>query len=486
MKTLWSRPNRELRAEPGFVLPRESCVRCFMTLATSALAIPLRHAARAVGDRAGLLARRRNLDTRTSGPVPERCHAPEMGIAMSKETVNNWLDDRAISLAASLAFYTVLSLAPLLIVAVSVAGLVFGEAAARGRLPASCKACWAPRAAPPSERPREREGAARQRRGNRHRSRRAALWRLGSLHRAPGLDERHLGSETEARTRRDGRRENALLLVRDGAGRRVLAPVSLVLSAGLSAAGKYLGGTPAGWRGAWFVINFVISMGVVTLLFALIFKVVPDVKIGWRDVWYGAAFTALLFTVGKALIGIYLGKAASGRPTARPARSSSWWSGSTTRRRSCFSEPEFTTRVRGEHTGRGSAERDGGPTSRRKSRRRTRQARKGCRRGASVRPRAGADGDPGVYSGAIAWAMNPTMIAIVPPAIAIRPARYTPWSSSPGLLRTHDEVVPRCAMGSQVTGLKPSRYALGASTPGSRRSSPTRLTLSPGRRHSSS
>ncbi|MDB6022547.1 MAG: Ribonuclease [Pedosphaera sp.] len=84
--------------------------------------------------------------------------------------------------------------------------------------------------------------------------------------------------------------------------------VSLLVSAGLEAAGKYFGGLLPGSVGSWRLVNTLVSFGVVTLLFALIFKVLPDVKITWRDVWIGAAITALLFTAGKFLIGMYLGR----------------------------------------------------------------------------------------------------------------------------------------------------------------------------------
>jgi membrane protein len=90
--------------------------------------------------------------------------------------------------------------------------------------------------------------------------------------------------------------------------------VSFLLSAAINIAGKFVGSGLPGGVVLWDGVNVVISFGIITLLFALIYKVVPDVKIGWRDVWYGAAVTALLFTIGKALIGIYLGKAGVGSP----------------------------------------------------------------------------------------------------------------------------------------------------------------------------
>ena len=83
--------------------------------------------------------------------------------------------------------------------------------------------------------------------------------------------------------------------------------VSLVISAGLSAVNEYIRGIPILSEIVLQILNLIISLGLITLLFALVFKYVPDVEITWRNVWLGAAITALLFTVGKALIGLYLG-----------------------------------------------------------------------------------------------------------------------------------------------------------------------------------
>jgi membrane protein len=88
--------------------------------------------------------------------------------------------------------------------------------------------------------------------------------------------------------------------------------VSLVLSSVLSSLGSVMADTLPGGATVWQLINFALSLGVVTVLFALIFKVIPDAKVQWRDVWLGAAVTAALFTVGKQLLGLYLGKAAVG------------------------------------------------------------------------------------------------------------------------------------------------------------------------------
>lgn len=84
--------------------------------------------------------------------------------------------------------------------------------------------------------------------------------------------------------------------------------VSLVISAALDAIGKWMSGVVPANFVIWHFIDFAASLGVVTLLFAMIFKMLPDVRIKWRDVWVGALITALLFTIGKYLLGAYLGR----------------------------------------------------------------------------------------------------------------------------------------------------------------------------------
>jgi membrane protein len=84
--------------------------------------------------------------------------------------------------------------------------------------------------------------------------------------------------------------------------------VSLVVSAALSAIGKWWGSWFGGWEFLAHLLDLALSFGLMTVLFALIYKIIPRVHIRWRDVWTGAAVTALLFAVGKVLIGLYLGK----------------------------------------------------------------------------------------------------------------------------------------------------------------------------------
>jgi membrane protein len=84
--------------------------------------------------------------------------------------------------------------------------------------------------------------------------------------------------------------------------------VSMFVNAALSAAGELLSGLLPGDLAFWQAVNFAISFGVVTLLFAAIFKILPDVRLAWRDVWTGATATSFLFSIGKFVIGYYLGK----------------------------------------------------------------------------------------------------------------------------------------------------------------------------------
>jgi membrane protein len=84
--------------------------------------------------------------------------------------------------------------------------------------------------------------------------------------------------------------------------------VSLIVTAGMAAFGKYMTSHVGNVEWLWQIANNIISFGVIALLFALMFKYLPDVKIDWKDVWAGAFVTALLFTIGKYLLGMYIGK----------------------------------------------------------------------------------------------------------------------------------------------------------------------------------
>ena len=87
----------------------------------------------------------------------------------------------------------------------------------------------------------------------------------------------------------------------------VVLLIALAASAVVSALNAYLGPALPGGALVWRGVDFLVSFGVITLLFAMVYKILPDVTLAWKDVWVGAAMTSLLFTIGKVLIGLYLG-----------------------------------------------------------------------------------------------------------------------------------------------------------------------------------
>lgn len=232
-----------------------------------------------------------------------------------KDTISGWSDDNATRLAAALAFYTVLSIAPLLVLAVAVAGWVFGEEAARGELASELSTFMGPQA-----------GAGVQTLlQHAHQPEASTLGSLlGGLVLLVGASGvfGELQSALNAIWRvkpRPGR--GVLGAVRDRffsfsmvMGVAFLLLVSLILSALLTAVGSFFEQALPGGEGLWQLLNSSVSFLVITGLFALIFKVLPDVKIPWRLVWPGAAFTALLFTAGKFALGWYLGRASVSSP----------------------------------------------------------------------------------------------------------------------------------------------------------------------------
>ncbi|MDB4973483.1 MAG: ribonuclease [Myxococcaceae bacterium] len=234
---------------------------------------------------------------------------------MVKETGADWSHDNATRLAASLAYYTLLSLAPLLVVAVSVAGLVYGEEAARGQIASELAAVVGPEAG----------------KGIQTVLAQAKAPEAGAIGSVVGIVALFFGAsgvfgelqsslnEIWNVTRKPGQPFLSVLRQRFFSFSMVLGVaflllVSLVLSAVLTALGSAFSHALPGGEWLWQILNFLISLSVITLLFALIYKVVPDVKIGWRDVWIGALVTAILFTVGKLGLDLYLGRASVASP----------------------------------------------------------------------------------------------------------------------------------------------------------------------------
>jgi membrane protein len=220
-----------------------------------------------------------------------------------------WWNDRAMSLGASIAFFTVFSLAPMLLAAIAVAGLAFGREAAQGAIVA------------------ELGGMIGNNEASFLESSIASASNVGSgiIGTSVGIVTFLLlvtGAVVELQDNlniiwkaKPPASYGILSFVRTRLvslalvlGIGFLLLVSLVIDTGLTAVGHYL---EANFSGATIILRFlnsIVAFAVATLLFAMMFKLLPAVDLRWSDVWTGSLVTALLFTLGKFLIGYYLGK----------------------------------------------------------------------------------------------------------------------------------------------------------------------------------
>lgn len=233
--------------------------------------------------------------------------------ATVKETASDWSDDNASRLAAALAYYSLLSLAPLLVIVIAIAGFFYGPDAARGKIAGELGAVVGGEAA----------------QGIQSVVASAHSPSSGVVSTIVGVVTLFVGAsgvfgelqsslntiwEVKPKPGRGilGEMKDRFLSFTMVLGVAFLLLVSLVLSSVLSALGAGFAGALPGGEAIWQVVNFLFSFSIITALFALIFKYIPDAEIKWRDVWLGAAVTAVLFTIGKLLLGLYLGKAAPG------------------------------------------------------------------------------------------------------------------------------------------------------------------------------
>ena len=232
--------------------------------------------------------------------------------SLIKAAFSSWLDDYAPSMGAALAYYTMFSIAPLLLIVISTAGLVFGEEAVRGEVFGQLQGLMGDRGAEAVQGLLEsvrkpEEGIAGTVIGT-------VLLLVGAttvfgelqdafdrIWRTPGRDKDG-GLWRLIRSR--------LLSFGIILGIGFLMMVSLVFSAAMAALGKWWGPYFASLEILATTLNFLFSFASTIVMFAMLYKFMPRVKIHWQDVWAGAAVTALLFTVGKLLIGIYIGKSA--------------------------------------------------------------------------------------------------------------------------------------------------------------------------------
>ena len=246
------------------------------------------------------------MTTNTASPKPSLAQ----WWAMVKQAAAAWSKDYAPSMGAALSYYTVFSLAPLLLLVISIAGLVFGQDAARGALFGQLNSLMGADAAKAVEGllssvSKPSEGIVGTVVG-------IALLLFGAttvfgelqdaldrIWRAPARDDKG-GLWGLLRTR--------FLSFGMILGIAFLLMVSLVMGAGISALGSWWGPAFGGWEFLAHAVTFVVGFALTTGVFAMIYKLMPRVRVEWRDVWIGAAATSLLFNVGRFLIGLYIGK----------------------------------------------------------------------------------------------------------------------------------------------------------------------------------
>ncbi len=231
-----------------------------------------------------------------------------------KQTANEWLEDQAPMLGAALAYYTVFSLAPLLMIAISLAGFFFGPEAAQGRIFDELSGLIG------SESARAMQDIV---------ANAGEKTSTGVLATIIGIVTLLFGASSVF-----GQLQvalNAVWNVKPKPGRGVmgfirtrflsfgfiivigfLLLVSMVLTVAITFVSEWVGGMSETMEWLTMIINFVLSFGIITLLFALIFRYLPDARVAWHDVWIGAVITALLFSVGKTALGVYLGMGSVG------------------------------------------------------------------------------------------------------------------------------------------------------------------------------
>jgi membrane protein len=229
-----------------------------------------------------------------------------------KKSLWAWWQDDAMRLGASISFYTLFAIAPVLLVAIAIAGMAFGPEAVRGEVVGQIDGLVGRDGAQAVQ--ALLEGASKRQSGAfatvvgaitlllaatgaflELQAALNAIWRV-----KPNPDA-NVGAYVTARLRSFG------IVVAIG----FLLLVSLVISAALAALHGWLDRRAPGWPVVWQALNVAVSLLVTTALFALLFKFLPDVKLEWRDVVTGAAVTAVLFAIGKHLIGLYLGQSST-------------------------------------------------------------------------------------------------------------------------------------------------------------------------------
>ncbi len=236
-------------------------------------------------------------------------------VELARSSASEWSEDNASRLSAALAYYTIFSLAPLLVIIMAIVGLVLGREQAGGQVAQQLESVLGPQMASALQ------GIAQSAQSPGSGIVAGAIGFIVLIVGASGVFyELHSSLNTIWEVQRKSakgimgviktRLSSFLIIFVVG----LLLLVALALSAAISAFGQYFSGTIPGMSYLLQGANFVLSFVVIGLLFAIIYKMLPDANIRWSDVWVGAGVTSLLFVIGKLLIGLYLGKSTVASP----------------------------------------------------------------------------------------------------------------------------------------------------------------------------
>jgi len=236
-------------------------------------------------------------------------------VDLAKQTFKEYSADKAPRLGAALSYYTVFSLAPVLILVISIAGLVFGNDAAQGRIEGELQGVLGAEAAKVVQTMLAKANDKA----------------TGVVSAVGGFLMLLVGATGVLLELQGAINTVWKVAPKPGGGIKAIIRerllsfglilsfgfillVSLVLSAVLAAMGGMLSRFVPGWVVFGYLLNYAVALAIMTALIAMIYKILPDVKIAWRDVWVGALVTSILFQIGKLAIGMYVGKASVGSP----------------------------------------------------------------------------------------------------------------------------------------------------------------------------
>ena len=229
---------------------------------------------------------------------------------MLKETILSFIDDEVLSRGAAIAFYTVTSIAPVLLIIIAIAGLVFGQDAAQNAISDQFSGLMGRQTA------EVLQSAIASAAGKSSSIMATTIGVTTLIATASGVfSEMQAALNSIWRTKPQATTVTRLIRARVTslglvAAMGFLLMVSLVISAGLTAFGNYLDAVMPMGKIFFPALNFVVSLVILGVLFGAIYKVLPDRSLQWRDVIFGALITSVLFNVGKSLIGWYIGSSA--------------------------------------------------------------------------------------------------------------------------------------------------------------------------------